>query len=314
MKTGHLIMAVFLFTVIVFGYAFWPIENQPDFNQKKVFSCSELLTIGIGDIDSRFSVDHDELQTAIENVAQLWSDTIGMPIVEYSEVADISVHLIYAEQQEMTDQEREFRDRLQNERVRIDGMEREYENKNFEYEQELLQYEVEMSNLQRRIDRLNMWVRVNNEAGGFDEDDLRQFDYRKAEVDRKRQELSRTQLRLSRESDEINQMINNLNEQINRKNELVDQYNITFSGARRFTQGSYEWNEKDRSIFIYQFTDINELKLVLAHEVGHALGVEHVSNAKSVMYPTMGSQQWEHLELTEEDKTALIESCVNHNS
>jgi hypothetical protein len=96
-------------------------------------------------------------------------------------------------------------------------------------------------------------------------------------------------------------MISDLNLRINQKNDLVDEYNQTFSGERKFTQGAYEWNQSGKTIQVFQFNSLDELKLVLAHEVGHALGLDHVENPSSIMHYLMGNQKVYGLSLTEDN-------------
>lgn len=304
-------MLILIIAGAAYGYFFWFTEGTLQSADLRNSPCSIPVRIGIGDIDNRFNISHSELQSAISEVALLWSDAAGKTVAEFSNDnnTDISVHLVYAGQQQLTDQERQFSDRLRSERIQIDVMEREYNKKNKRYEEDVSEYEEATRRHQQNIEKLNRWVRQNNDSGGFNEDNLRHFQSRKAEIDRISEQLNRTQSRLITEADELNRMIDELNRKINRKNRLVDEYNETFSGTRKFTQGTYEWNENERSIFIYQFKDMDELKLVLAHEVGHALGIDHVSNPESVMHAMMGNQKSGGLVLTNEDKIAVLEAC-----
>jgi predicted Zn-dependent protease len=64
-----------------------------------------------------------------------------------------------------------------------------------------------------------------------------------------------------------------------------------------------------RKINIYQFDDIERLTLVLAHEFGHALGLTHVGNPKSVMYYLTDRQDTRNLKLSEEDIRAFQYRC-----
>lgn len=271
--------------------------------------CNEPLQIRAGSLDDRFQIDPITLENAIREVVDLWSSSTGKPVVVYSEGADLKVDLVYADEQQLTDSERQFRDRLQSESVSIDVMERRFNQRENEYEEEVRRYDSDMEQLQISIDRLNQWVNIQNRNGGFNEDELRQYDYRKDAIDKKSEALERKKAELMQEAENMNRMISDLNRRINQKNELVDEYNRTFTGERKFTQGAYEWNQMGKSIQVFQFSSLEELKLVLAHEVGHALGLEHVENPSSVMYYLMGNQKMNGLALTDEDVAALRSVC-----
>jgi predicted Zn-dependent protease len=62
-------------------------------------------------------------------------------------------------------------------------------------------------------------------------------------------------------------------------------------------------------INIYQFHDESDLELVLAHELGHALGLNHVENPESVMYYLMEKQNLENIQLTTQDLQAIKNVC-----
>ena len=190
-------------------------------------------------------------------------------------------------------------------------MENEYTRVNREYEKEVQQYDEDSRELQQRIDRLNEWVRQKNEEGGFNEQDLKQFENRKAEIDQTELYLARQEQALKRKAAELNEKITFLNQKVEAKNRMVDEYNRQFTGVRKFTQGAYEWTNNSRTINIYHFLDMDELRLVIAHEMGHALGIGHVQNPESVMHELMESQNRRDLELTNEDIRALQNVCMN---
>ena len=85
---------------------------------------------------------------------------------------------------------------------------------------------------------------------------------------------------------DINTLTETANEVVKKYNEGVNTYNHTFSEGAEFTQGDYQGDK----INIYQFKNRDELVLVLAHELGHALGIDHVDNPESIMYRQMGEQ------------------------
>lgn len=58
-------------------------------------------------------------------------------------------------------------------------------------------------------------------------------------------------------------------------------------------------------IQIYQFDAKDDLRLTLAHELGHALGLYHHNDPEALMYPVLGEQNLQDFKLRSADKTLL---------
>ena len=271
--------------------------------------CHEPLTFVVGNIDERFSISRNELIDVIEHVTAVWSDVVGVPAAAYASDGEISVHLVYDEQQQLTDQESEFSSRIRERETYINELEHNYNGMLGQYNDRIATYQNESQQLQSRIDELNEWVSERNQQGGFNESQLQDFEKRRKEIDHESLQMNREAMLISQFTDEINRKMDLLNREINHKNELIKEYNDRFSGTRRFTQGTYEWQGNRKWINIYQFANIAELELVVAHEMGHALGLDHVENPESVMHHLMGGQQRGGLILSEEDRRALRDRC-----
>lgn len=300
-------MAAGILAIVIFWVGFSQLEHEPPAHPV----CTKPLTFHVGSIDERFSITKDEVANLMQDVAQIWSDAADTTLIEYDELGEISVNLVYAEEQQLSDRERQHRDRLEHEEFSITVLENEYTRLNREYEKQVQQYDEDSRDLQQTIDRLNEWVLQKNDEGGFNEQDLRQFESRKAEIEKVKLDLAQRERMLKRKAAELNDKITFLNQKVEAKNRLVDEYNRQFTGVRKFTQGAYEWTNDSRTINIYHFLDMDELRLVIAHEMGHALGIGHVSNPESVMHELMDSQNRKVLELTEEDIQALHSVCTD---
>lgn len=271
-------------------------------------SCTETLAFRVGNIDERFPLTETELGEMIKGAVAVWSEAAGSNIAVYSKNSGIDVNLVYDKEQKLSDREKQFRDRIEEQEYSISVNGREYNRLNSAYEDLVEEFRKESSDIEKKINTLNEWVKQKNRRG-FSESDFKEYKRRERDIDNAKAQLMQQQAVLKIKADELSTKVDLLNKKIEQKNELVDEYNRMFAGQRKFTQGAYEWRTESRTINIFYFVDKNELKLTIAHEIGHALGLHHVSNPQSVMYEMIGDQNFEHINLTLQDMQELRTVC-----
>ena len=123
-----------------------------------------------------------------------------------------------------------------------------------------------------------------------------------SKINEKKETVESHRQRVNRQSDHINNLID-------RQNQLIREYNQKFAEARKFNQGNYYRKGNIQRINIFQFSNLGELKAVLAHEFGHAFGIGHLDNPKAIMHAVMQQQNIYNLSLTQDDINALKKIC-----
>jgi predicted Zn-dependent protease len=301
---------IIVLVVVVAGWFFFSYEKPERIMHSDLGACDEPLSYRIGTIDPRFDISDEEVKEAMQVAASLWSEAIDRPLAYYAEDGDIEIDFIYDERQELAVGEMRFREQIESEQIRTDQLQREYENRRDRFEQESAEYEQLANQVKQEIDELNKWVREQNGSKVLTEQERRYFEQKKRDVARMQERLKNEKDVLDRLADEINNYVDRLNSRIEESNTLIDQYNEDFAGENRFTKATYRNLNVGGVITVNQFLNKRDLYLVLAHELGHALGLKHGSNPASIMYSQMGGQEiYPIIQLTTEDKRAIAEVC-----
>ncbi|PON17054.1 hypothetical protein C2W62_15175 [Candidatus Entotheonella serta] len=166
-------------------------------------------------------------------------------------------------------------------------------------------YQASLADLQERLEAYNATIDEKNSKGG-----VTQTKYDALTAERQALDQTRKQLDVERqELDEIAQTLESLKSQsdtlVAAYNRNANTYNALY-GVTPFHKGEYN----GESIIIFQFHNPDDLLLVLTHEMGHALGLDHVDAPDAIMHALMGSQNLDNLTPTAADIQALEATCT----
>ena len=244
----------------------------------------------------------------MEEVEQLWESTVNKDLIELSPNGKVALNLIYSKEQKRTDAERQFSDRITAKEQQVSVKERQYERLSERYKK--AEKEVRQT-LDKYNSKISTYNKLAKEWDGREATStiVAKFKTLEQEISELETSLKRKKQNLSTLRERTNTKTEQLNSLIKEQNNLIEEYNRRFSKSRRFDQGRYVKRGDNQAINIYQYGNRAQLKTVLAHEVGHALGLGHVDNPKSIMHKMMAEQNMANLQLTQEDISALKIQC-----
>lgn len=267
--------------------------------------CPIPIGYSIGSIDDEFSITFDEAKLVLAEAESVWEDATGQNLFSYSDESDLTINFVYDERQAQTDAEGDFKDKLDKTQSAADVINQTYEELVATYDELQIKYREKVDSYEANLAAYNAQVEALNAQGGASEEQYAVLEERKNELDAERKELNTVSEKLNELVSEINSISDRGNRLVETYNRGVSEYNDTFGGGREFTQGTYNI---EGEINIFAFVDMEELRLVLAHEFGHALSLDHVANERSIMYFLIGAQPQE-LELSDEDLAEFARVC-----
>lgn len=297
-------------------------------------SCNFPITYEIGNVNSGFGMSEEEYMDAIREAESVWEETIGINIFDYDEEGILDINLLFDERQADTNRIKELMENIESNEEKYNVAKDEYdslltklENKEATYERSLANYDSEagefessLNDYNEKVEDYDKDVEYWNSKGGAPKDEYEKLEEEKEDLDDERSDLKKEEKsleslyqsleaerkELNKLVDEVNTLAGILNRLAEKSNMEVDNYNKVQTSREEFETGQYKTGKEVTEINIYQFYDEEDLVLILIHEMGHAIGLEHAGNPESVMYPMLQDQK---AELSEEDIKMFQEKC-----
>ncbi|MDZ7718854.1 MAG: matrixin family metalloprotease [Balneolaceae bacterium] len=283
------------------------INSSP--NDSTSSDCSEPITWRIGSIDQRFDLNKDDLRRIMKDVRNLWSDAANRTLIQYSDSGEVAINLIYSENQKFTENEQQLSGQIKKMRHNYFSMRTKYQRRSVEFQRQLKSYNQIFSEYAEIVNEYNLRLSRLTNSGIVSRNDDEKLKNLKKQMEFLEKKLNPLEEKLNTEEGKLNQLSEKLNAYADEVNEFIYQYRNRFGQVRTFHQGIYINVGNQKKINIYQFENLNKLRLVLAHEFGHALGLNHTDNPASIMNYNMQFQLDESLKLSDDDRDAIQNRC-----
>ena len=274
---------------------------------RKIAPCASPVTYSIGSIDTRFGISKKTLVTELKDAEAIWERASGTDLFGYEESGgDVTVSLVYDERQAATDKLKAAGIQMDKSKAGYDVLKARYDalsakvrSEQSEYERLAALYEDDLAAYNREVER---W----NRQGGAPEAAYVELQAQKAALEREFVAVKSFERALNANIDILNALATTLNQLIVQLNLNVEQYNRTGATLGEFEEGLYRRSGGVQSIEIYEYSDRVHLVRVLAHEMGHALGLDHVGEPEAIMYKL---NQGDTLTATAADVAELDRVC-----
>lgn len=275
------IVAIFLLLHFVFGISLNDVLTLKGKANSSI--CDKPVRYKIGSIDPKFEITETELLDKIEEASDLWKNAYGKTLFVYDTNSDLEINLIYDERQGSFEN--------------IENMEVDVSDKKLSLEEENAIYDQKVAELEKQVAELNEQIDYWNSKGGAPEPEFRHLTKMQEDLNTKINELNSY-------ADRLNQVVDDVNKNIGTFNNMVSKFNTVL--VQKPEVGFYTSGEEKIDIFFY--TDETNLVNILAHEMGHARGLDHIEDEGAMMNPIVS----ETTSIKPADETLIKNFCAEN--
>jgi hypothetical protein len=275
------VIALFVILAIILGIAVSPIGALASQKVRVAYNpCNAPITYRIDEVDPQFHLTEEQFIQKVQQAANIWNTAYGKEIFMYDPEGKVGINLTFDGRQAINEE--------------ISSLEGNVTSKKDDLDAKRAEYEERGRNFEERVRKLNGDIAYWNAQGGAPEEEYNKL---VAEQNSLRAEASA----LNEMAKSLNATTNEFNSNVRELNQSIDTFNEALH--QKPEEGVY--SEADLRIDIFFNTNENTLIRTIAHELGHARGLDHVENESAVMY----EKTFPDYTLTPDDLEELQKAC-----
>ncbi len=305
--------------------------------QNTFYPCQKPIEYTIGQFDTKFGISKSDFEDTIQQAENIWEEPLGKNLFQYVPAEDdttgatshgfwsdlwsniqkfkhnpassgyLDINLVYDYRQKATAKLQTINSSLEVDRGGYNAENARYLSIAGQYRNEKAAYDSYVADYNSERKAYDQKVAEANARGGARQAEYAELEAERNTLNQKLAVIRSKEASLNQTVNEYNTAVANLNDLAKKLNINVATYNnVTAETGREFKEGEFVIDSQSQRINIYQFDDTDKLVRVLAHELGHALGLEHVDNPDAIMYRL---NEGVNDKLTDDDLSAVKTLC-----